>query len=246
MNFISMTVLCLLVLLFSKAAFSITEPGCDFKSQALEQASYHYLVKEQEPKAALSMLHRLDKCESNDELKKAQIADYTGETYLMLYKKTGDGKYAKQAESYYTTSLAYNVDHNKVTLLHLTLLYREMKLYEIAMQTLNRLLKMDLEDPRPALSIALMLSAEAGHWEEAKKLVDILFNKDRNYFLNVPATLLPTVQTLCHFNRKDVADQFMAHTEKYLDKLSPSNRIYYDKSKTALKTCSAKNLNSRR
>lgn len=219
----------------SKAAFS-KELGCNFTGEEIKKKTYEMVTIKNDPEGALKILQGLKKC-NNSDLQKAQIADYASQVFFALYKSTKKRTYAQQAEKLLSEAIFYNTKHNEVAFLHMALLMREMKLYEHAITYVNKALDMKPKEPLPALVMALRLAVDVENWEQAKTLVDILINKDKAYYVKSPPALLASVITLCYYNRISVARVFIKNAEKYSQKYDRYDKLYLEKSRTAVKKC---------
>jgi len=211
------------------------EEKCEFNRNKLVKDFYVSLYKMNSPNAAKNVINQVEPCVSN-KYQAAIVTDMYGDIFRHGFKKTKKADLADKAESMYHRALTFESKHDEIIYWHLSLLMREKNDLDSAIKYINEALKIQSDDPVPYLSTALVLSVDAGHWEEAKKLVDILINRKKDYYLSVPL-LLATVKTLCYYDKKDIAQIFVSNVEKHRKDMRKSQLSIFEKSKSISQNC---------
>jgi len=188
-------------------------PKSQFDKLKLLNEFYTALYKQDDHNAAIKILEDIGRCVS-DKYQAAIVTDSSGELMLHGYRKTRDMDLARKAEDLFLKALEFKTEHDEVILWHLGVLMQEQGDFNRAIKYINQVLEMKPKEPLPYLATALMLAVDVGHWDQAKKLVDILLNIKRDYYFRAPL-LLATVRTLCHYNGHEIARQFVADVKRY-------------------------------
>jgi len=212
-----------------------SKKDCEFDANKVHKEFYTTLYKNRDITKANSYLKQKRPCVSN-KYQAALITDMSAELLRYMYERSNKHEISIKSEKLYLKALKFNTKHNEVILYHLAVLYHSQKNYSKAAKTISRGLKLKAKNPMPMLSIALMVAVDAGNWDQAKELVDILINKDRFYYMKIPL-LSSTVKTLCYYGQQDTALMFIKDVENKRPNLNSNLRKMLSNTQKIANSC---------
>ncbi len=186
---------------------------CKFDYKTIKKEFEYILHEKVRFQQAEAFLKAKEKCISSD-YDKAVFYTFKGDVFRFKHIKTHEDAPFKMAKKYYDSALRLNTRHSEITKWKLSMLMLEAGKYKEASAYINYLLSNGSKENEVLyLGTALEISVLMRDWGVAQKLVNILYNKNKSYYLSLNL-LMPTVITFCHYKKPEIASKFIKSTLK--------------------------------
>lgn len=213
---------------------------CAFDINKLDSEFSNLLFLKNDYKAAGDLLDVTSKSCAPDDYHKAVIIDLAGMFQLYCFRINKNLEVALQAQNLFEKAIKLNTKRNERIYYHMSLLMQEKEDMQNAVMYIKK--AVELGDDKSSemtdyYSVYLVLAADAENWEEAKKMTNILINRDKQFYFQLPP-LLAAVKTLCHYGKWQVAEKFVSDVEGYRNDITGEKKVMFDHTKKILQSCS--------